>query len=98
MPSEIVPIIGFIGNIVVLGGYLPQIFKTWKTRKAEDISIMMWIWYFLGDLLLLIYSVMTNDPVFIVLFAFFTLGNAILIILTKKYGRQSPPHKIPAHK
>ena len=87
MPSELPAIIGLIGNILVLGGYLPQIFKTWKTKKAEDISIMMWVYYFIGDLFLLVYSIMTNDLVFTILFAFFTVGNAILIILTKKYGR-----------
>jgi MtN3 and saliva related transmembrane protein len=89
MDSQIVEIIGFGGNILVLAGYLPQIFKTWKTKKAEDISIMMWIYYLLGDSLLLVYSIMKSDLIFAVLFGVFCAGNLILVYLTHKYGPKS---------
>ena len=88
-------ILGFSGNIILLIGYLPQIIKILKTKKAEDISILTWICYFLGDLIALVYAILSNDIVFSTLFSFFTCGNLALIILTKKYGKihKTPPAK-----
>ena len=86
MQEQWLPIIGYIGNVFLLIGYTPQIIKTIRTKKAEDVSIYMWIFYFLGDLFALTYAILTNDPVFIILFGFFTAGNIILIYLTHKYG------------
>jgi len=86
MQEQWLPIIGYMGNILLLIGYTPQIVKILRTKKAEDISIFMWIFYFFGDLFALTYAILTKDPVFIVLFGFFSLGNITLIILTRKYG------------
>lgn len=90
MPSSL-QLLGFTGNILLIIGYLPQIIKILRTKKASDISISTWICYFLGDALALIYAISTNDTVFIVLFSVFTFGNFTLIFLTNKYGKV---HKI----
>lgn len=93
MDNQSLEIIGYIGNVFLLIGYTPQIIKTIRTKKAEDISIFMWIFYLMGDLFALTYAILTRDPVFMILFGFFTCGNIILIYLTHKYGKaSSTPH------
>jgi len=85
-------IIGIVGNALLVVAYIPQIVKIIKTKKAEDLSIWMWIAYFVGDTLLLIYAITTNDTIFTMLFSFFTVGNFALLGLTYKYGNT---HKKP---
>jgi uncharacterized protein with PQ loop repeat len=80
-------IIGIVGNILMVLGYFPQIFKTIKTHEAEDISLISWLSYLLGDLCLLIYAILTNDGVFVSLFTLFTVGNFTIVALTIKYGK-----------
>jgi len=96
LTPQITEIVGIIGNILLVVAYIPQIAKILKTKKAEDISIWMWINYFLGDVLLLIYSIGTGDTIFTMLFSFFTVGNFALLALTYKYGKFNkkilPPH------
>jgi len=86
MNEQWLPVIGYIGNVFLLIGYTPQIFKILRTKKAEDISIFMWIFYFLGDLFAATYAILSRDLVFTFLFGFFTAGNVILIYLTHKYS------------
>lgn len=37
-----------IGSICLLGGYIPQIKKLYKTKKSKDISISFWLILTLG--------------------------------------------------
>lgn len=47
--------IGWIGNILFAVCGLPQVIKTYRTKKANDLSILfLWMWL-LGELLTFIY-------------------------------------------
>jgi len=94
MNPQTLQIIGILGNVCLVYAYVPQIKKLIVTKKAEDLSLMMWLSYLTGDILLLIYSSFTNDPIFIVLFTLFTVGNFTIFFLTLKYGKIKIPKKI----
>lgn len=79
-------ILGYVGNILLAIAYIPQIYKTWKSKKAEDISISMWLIYLLGETLLLLHAISLGDINFIILLCIFTLGDLAIIVLKLKYG------------
>lgn len=89
MSEEAIQALGVMGNILLVGAYIPQIHKIIVTKSAEDLSLLMWLAYFIGDVLLLIYSIMTNDTIFTALFTLFTVANFTILALTVKYGK--PP-------
>jgi len=60
----LIDIIGIIAAIIVNISFIPQFIKSWKTKKTEDISIMMYLIYTMGILLWLIYGVtIKNIPI-----------------------------------
>jgi uncharacterized protein with PQ loop repeat len=90
--NQTINTMGIVGNVLLVIGYFPQIIKIITTKKAEDLSLMMWINFLVGDLLLLIYAIYTGDYIFSVLFAFFTIGNLVTMALTIKYGKKDLPN------
>ena len=79
--------LGMLGNLLLVGSYLPQIYKLIKTKSAEDLSLSMWVIYVLGDVCLLAYSIGTGDLIFTALFALFSLENLIVLYLTYLYRK-----------
>gem|GEM_PF-1020682 len=77
---------GIVGNILLVTAYLPQISKIIKHKHADDLSLLMWINYLVGDFLLLVYSVYKNDAIVASLFTIMTIGNLSILFLTFKYG------------
>ena len=55
-----VEVIGWMGSILFSICGVPQVIKTFKTKRADDLSHMfLWFW-FLGEILTLIYIVYTD--------------------------------------
>lgn len=79
--------VGIIGNALLVLAYIPQIVKLIKTKKGEDLSLMMWINYLVGDVLLAAYALYTKDYIFFSLFILFTIFNIIVLYLTLKYNK-----------
>lgn len=78
-------ILGNIGNLLLFFSYFPQIKKLIKTKKSDDISVLTWVTIIAGDILLLLYAILTADIVFTILFILFSVENIIVLILTLKY-------------
>jgi len=51
-----IEILGFLAAILTTSAYLPQVYKIWKTKNTESISLTMYFVMFLGIFLWLIYS------------------------------------------
>jgi MtN3 and saliva related transmembrane protein len=56
-------IIGFVAAACTTGCYLPQLYKSWKTRSTGDLSLTMIAALATGTGLWLIYGVMRSDVV-----------------------------------
>ena len=54
-------IIGLIAAVLTTAAYVPQVYKTWKTKSAGNISLTMYIAMFIGILLWLIYGIHLNS-------------------------------------
>jgi MtN3 and saliva related transmembrane protein len=49
-------IIGYIAGIIVTISMIPQIYKSWITKSAKDLSLTRYILYFIGMLLWTYYA------------------------------------------
>ena len=57
---------GFIAAALTTIAFLPQVIKTWKTKKAEDMSSAMLLMFITGLIFWIVYAIQTNDlPVLI---------------------------------
>lgn len=61
MPETPAPIlielIGFIAGASTTAAFVPQALKTWRTRSAEDLSLLMYLVFTLGVTCWLIYGI-----------------------------------------
>ena len=68
-------IIGLIAAILTTSAYIPQVYKTWKTKSAGNISLTMYLAMFVGIILWLVYGIHLNSFAMIV-------ANSVTAILT----------------
>tara|TARA_Y100000310_G_C20280359_1_gene622306 strand:+ start:197 stop:490 length:294 start_codon:yes stop_codon:yes gene_type:complete len=54
-------ILGLIAAVLVNVAFFPQVMKSWRTKKTEDISLIMYTIYITGIVLWLIYGIVTKD-------------------------------------
>ncbi|MDC3132966.1 SemiSWEET transporter [Flavobacteriaceae bacterium] len=54
-------IIGFIAATLTTASFVPQVYKIWKFRKTDGVSLIMYIVMFIGVLLWLSYGVLINS-------------------------------------
>tara|TARA_R110000868_G_scaffold101997_2_gene280823 strand:+ start:1630 stop:1893 length:264 start_codon:yes stop_codon:yes gene_type:complete len=56
-----IEIIGFIAAILTTSAFVPQVYKTWKTKDVKAISLTMYLVMFTGVLLWLVYGIYINS-------------------------------------
>ena len=54
-------IVGLVAAVLTTGAFVPQVYKTWKIKSADDISLTMYLVLFVGLILWLIYGVHLNS-------------------------------------
>lgn len=79
---EINDLVGSAAGLLTTMSFLPQVFKTWRSRSANDISLGMFLLFSLGVSLWLAYGVMLHS-VPIITSNLVTLILATSIILMK---------------
>lgn len=87
MKEDLLPILGIVGNTLLIAAYIPQIVKMLRTKKVGDVSLTMWVLWFLGDGCFLAYSLIEADLYSSILFGFFGLGNITILALIILYGK-----------
>jgi len=68
-------IIGLIAAFLTTSSFVPQVYKTWKTKSAGNISLTMYVAMFTGILLWLVYGIHINSIAMII-------ANSITAVLT----------------
>ena len=53
--------IGFTAGLLTVASFLPQVVKTWKTRKARDLSYITLVLLITSGSLWLLYGVLNQD-------------------------------------
>ncbi|MDU8884945.1 SemiSWEET transporter [Yeosuana sp. MJ-SS3] len=76
-----IEIIGFIAAILTTSAFIPQVYKTRKTRSVENLSLSMYLVMLTGVILWLIYGIYIESYSIIVA----NLFTACLIVLLLNY-------------
>jgi MtN3 and saliva related transmembrane protein len=50
--------LGYVAAVFATGSFVPQVLKTWRTRSAADLSLVMLVLHIIGMTLWLTYGVM----------------------------------------
>lgn len=82
-------ILGLIAGLLTTVGFIPQILKSLRDRKMEDVSLLMPILLSVGMFLWLLYGVATNDVAIMLWNAIALALNLCLVVLKLHLGRCS---------
>ena len=80
-------IIGLAAGVCTACSLLPQVFKTLKEKKAEDVSLLMLFVLQAGLILWIVYGFKREDIPIISTNGFSLLVNIVTMILRFKYGK-----------
>ncbi|MDP5157913.1 MAG: SemiSWEET transporter [Flaviramulus sp.] len=72
-------IIGFISAILTTTAFLPQVYKTWKTKDVSILSFPMLLMFFLGIFMWLVYGFLKESPSMIFANAVTLISSFILL-------------------
>jgi len=75
-------LLGLIAGFLTTMAFIPQVVKTWRTRSAKDLSLVMFLLYCLGVFLWMIYGIMI-DELPVILWNIITLILAAVILFFK---------------
>lgn len=81
-------VIGLAAGVCTATSLIPQVVKTIKEKKAEDVSLGMLIVLATGIILWIVYGVKKNDLPIIATNAFSLLVNITMVILGIKYKKK----------
>ncbi len=85
--SGYVQLVGIVAGIFTSTSLMPQLIKTFKTKTAEEISLVMLITLMLGIGLWIFYGILRKDLPIIITNGFSFMLNIILIVLRVKYKK-----------
>jgi len=78
-------ILGLIAATLTTASFVPQVYKTWKTKSVESLSLTMYIAFFIGIALWLIYGIHHKSIPMISANSITLLLALLLIIFKLKY-------------
>ena len=83
-----IEIFGYVAAILTTAAFLPQLIKTLKTKKADDVSLITLIMFIIGVLCWIIYGYnISSIPILIA--NLITLILNLLILISKIYFSKS---------
>ena len=83
-----IEIFGYIAAVLTTAAFLPQLIKTIKTKKADDVSLVTLIMFIIGVLCWIIYGYkISSIPILIA--NLITLILNLLILISKIYFSKS---------
>ena len=81
-------IIGFAAAILTTAAFLPQVYKTWKTKDVSGLSTPMLLMFFIGVALWLVYGFYKNSPSMIFANSITIVSSFLLVYFKVKYGKK----------
>ena len=76
-----IDLFGFLAAFLTTIAFLPQLYKTWQTKSAEDVSLIMLILFITGLICWIIYgSKIHSTPIIVANVITFIFNFSILIL------------------
>ena len=82
MDTASIDLLGLIAGTLTTIAFFPQLLKTWKSKSAKDVSLVMMITFSLGVCLWIVYGIVIGARPIVATNAL-TLTLAILILILK---------------
>ena len=85
-----IDLFGFSAALLTTIAFIPQLYKTWQTKSAEDVSLIMLILFITGLICWIIYGLKINSiPILIANIITFIFNFSILILkITYRKSRE----------
>ena len=80
-------IIGLIAAVLTTASFVPQVYKIWRSKSAENLSLTMYIVFFIGIVLWLVYGIHLNSLAMILSNTITGILALLLIIFKLKYKK-----------
>ncbi len=78
-------ILGMIAAFLTTASFVPQVYKTWKTKSVDSLSLTMYIAFFVGIVLWLIYGIYLNSLPMIIANIITSILAFLLIVFKIRY-------------
>jgi len=78
--------LGFVAGMLTTIAFLPQVVKSWKTKRTDDVSVVMYVVLVIGVFLWLIYGLMIRDLPLILANLVAFIFTFFVLMLKIKYG------------
>ena len=79
-------IFSLVAGILEICIVLPQLYKTFKTKKIEDIAVLTWILFVSSNALWLLYGLFTYDVMVIIVNMFNIAKNSLMLMMIYLYS------------
>ena len=87
---DYIDLFGFLAALLTTIAFLPQLYKTWRTKSADDVSLIMLILFITGLICWIIYGLEIHSiPILVANVVTFIFNFSILILkLTYRNNNQ----------
>ena len=82
-----IDLFGFLAALLTTIAFLPQLYKTWQTKSADDVSLVMLILFLTGLICWIIYGLKINSIPIIVAKVVTFIFNFSILILKHSYNK-----------
>ena len=80
-----IEILGLVAAVFTTSAFVPQVYKTWKAKSAKELSLTMFLVFFLGVMMWLVYGYLINSLSVILANAVTGLLALVLIFFKLRY-------------
>ena len=80
---------GFSAAFLTTIAFLPQLYKTWQTKSADDVSLVMLILFITGLVCWIIYGLNINSIPILVANIITFIFNFLILILKLSYNKKN---------
>ena len=82
-----IDVFGFLAALLTTIAFLPQLYKTWQTKSADDVSIVMLILFITGLICWIIYGLKINSIPILVANIITFIFNFLILVLKITYKK-----------
>ena len=85
---DYIEVIGLIAAFLTTAAFLPQVYKTWKTKDVSSLSLPMLTMFFVGVIMWLIYGFLIESLAIILANAITLISLFLLVYFKLKYSKK----------
>ena len=78
-------IVGLLAALLTTASFVPQVYKTWKSKSADSLSLTMYLVFFVGIILWLLYGIHLESLSMIIANSITAVLSLLLIIFKLRY-------------